>query len=337
MSALLAIDNLVVTYRSSGTLSQWLSRQAAPRIRAVDGVSLQLFKGDSFGLVGESGCGKSTLGRAVFRLTPAASGTVLFDGKNVLTMSRRPLLEFRRRAQMVFQDPFGSLNPRLTVFETLSEVLEVHNVCPANQRRDRVLSLLQRVGLSAALADRKAHGLSGGQCQRVGIARALAVGAELIVADEPISALDVSIQAQILNLLGELQRQGDLTLLLIAHDLGVVRYLCQRVAVMYLGRIVEEGPVERVFDDPCHPYTQSLIEAIPRMSPDAGVPGQSIQGEPPNPRERPEGCPFHPRCPKAMPECKSGLPPSAREVRGRRVWCLLYPESTNAPQSGTIK
>jgi peptide/nickel transport system ATP-binding protein len=336
MSALLKVDDLVVTYRSSGTLGQWLSRQAAPSVHAVDGVSLRLSRGDSLGLVGESGCGKSTLGRAVLRLTPARSGKVLFDGKDVLTMRGAALMEFRRRAQMVFQDPFGSLNPRLTVFETLAEVLEVHDVCPSNQRRERVLSLMQQVGLSPALADRRGRALSGGQCQRVGIARALAIGAELIVADEPVSALDVSIQAQILNLLSQLQQRGNLTLLFIAHDLGVVRYLCQRVAVMYLGRIVEEGPVERVFDDPCHPYTRSLIEAIPSMIPDAGIPGQSIQGEPPSPRDRPDGCPFHPRCRQAMPECKSGSPPTVREALGRHVWCLLYPESTNTPRSGAI-
>ena len=336
MSTLLEIDELVVTYRSSGTLGQWLSRQSAPRVHAVDGVSLRLSKGDSLGLVGESGCGKSTLGRAVLRLTPPTSGKVLFDGQDVLALRGAALMEFRRRAQMVFQDPFGSLNPRLTVFETLAEVLEVHDICPPGERRERVLSLMRQVGLSPALADRKGRALSGGQCQRVGIARALAIGAELIVADEPVSALDVSIQAQILNLLSQLREHGNLTLLFIAHDLGVVRYLCQRVAVMYLGRIVEAGPVERVFDDPCHPYTRSLIEAIPSMNPDAGIPGQSVQGEPPSPRDRPDGCPFHPRCPKAMPECKSGSPPSVREARGRHVWCLLYPESSDATRSEAI-
>ena len=282
----------------------------------MNGVSLAVERGETLGLVGESGCGKSTLGRAILRLTPASRGSVRFDGADVLELGNESLLGFRRRAQMVFQDPSASLNPRFTVFETLAEVLRVHRLCPRRDIRARVHELMAQVGLPLELAGRKGRSLSGGQCQRVGIARALAAGAELIIADEPVSALDVSIQAQILKLFRRLQRERHLTLLFISHDLGVVRYLCRRVAVMYLGRIVEEGPVARIFADPKHPYTRSLIEAIPRMDPDATLSGPVLAGEPPSPREQPAGCPFHPRCPRAMAECRVGAPPAAREVEG---------------------
>jgi len=322
--ALLEVRDLHVHYRGSRSLPDLLARRPGQTTRAVNGVSLSIERGETVGLVGESGCGKSTLGRALLRLTPASGGTVRFDGADVLGLGKEPLLRFRRRAQMVFQDPYASLNPRFTVFETLAEVLRVHRLCSRGEVRPRVHELMVQVGLPVELAGRKARSLSGGQCQRVGIARALAAGAEFLIADEPVSALDVSIQAQILKLFRQLQRERHLTLLFISHDLGVVRYLCRRVAVMYLGRIVEEGPVARIFADPKHPYSRSLIEAIPRMDPESTLSGPVLAGEPPSPRKQPAGCPFHPRCPRAMETCRAGAPPTAREVEGRRVACHLY-------------
>jgi peptide/nickel transport system ATP-binding protein len=230
----------------------------------------------------------------------------------------------------VFQDPYASLNPRRTVAATLGEIFSVHRLCDPREVEARVRELMARVGLPTELADRRAGGLSGGQCQRVGIARALAMGAELIVADEPVSALDVSIQAQILNLFTRLQHEMGLTLLFISHDLGVVRYLCRRVAVMYLGRIVEEGPTDEVFRNPKHPYTRALIDAIPRMDPAARLPAAQLGGEPPSPRNIPAGCAFHPRCPQAMPSCRQGEAPGRRGIEGRDVWCHLYPTAPAA-------
>ena len=325
MTPLLEIADLVVRYpgRSPGG-GGWPWRRP-PQVHAVNGVSLRIAPGETVGLVGESGCGKSSLGRAILRLTPAAAGRVAFDGEDVLGLRGEALLRFRRRAQMVFQDPLASLNPHLTVFETLAEVLRVHRLCPREAIAGRIRELMGQVGLPAMLAGRHGRSLSGGQCQRIGIARALAVGAELIVADEPVSALDVSIQAQILNLFLRLQRERKLTLLFISHDLGVIRYLCWRVAVMYLGRIVEEGPVEAVFRDPKHPYTRSLIGAIPRMAPDSTIAGAPLVGEPPSAQDQPAGCPFHPRCPEAMPQCRAGNAPPLAPIDQQRVWCHLYP------------
>jgi peptide/nickel transport system ATP-binding protein len=314
MSALLEVRGLEVRYRA---------RSGRGQVHAVNGVDLEIEEGETLGLVGESGCGKSTLGRAILALTPATDGSVQFRGAEILGKGSVPA-EYRRKAQMVFQDPFAALNPRMTVFETLAEVLKVHRIAPPAEIPARVIDLMGQAGLSPELAHRKARTLSGGQCQRVGIARALAVGAELIIADEPVSALDVSIQAQILNLFSRLQQQRKLAILFISHDLGVVRYLCRRVAVMYLGRIIEQGSAEAVFAEPLHPYTQSLAAAIPKMAADATVPGAPLGGEPPSPQNIPAGCPFHPRCPKAMDVCRAGAPPPAYEVEGRRVWCHLY-------------
>jgi peptide/nickel transport system ATP-binding protein len=331
--ALLEVRDLHVHYRGSRSLIDVLARRPGTMVRAVSGVSLSVERGETIGLVGESGCGKSTLGRAILRLTPASRGAVRYDGQSVLELGKESLLGFRRRAQMVFQDPYASLNPRFTVFETLAEVLRVHRLCPKGEIREHVHELMAQVGLPVELASRKGRSLSGGQCQRVGIARALAAGAEFLIADEPVSALDVSIQAQILKLFRHLQRERRLTLLFISHDLGVVRYLCRRVAVMYLGRIVEEGPVARIFADPKHPYTRSLIEAIPRMDPEATLHGSVLAGEPPSPREQPAGCPFHPRCPRVMAECRVGAPPAARQVEGRSVACHLYAASSRLGQA----
>ena len=291
-------------------------------LRAVDDVSMTIRRGETVGLVGESGCGKSTFGRLLLHLEKPSSGDVRFEGE-VVESSTLPRL--RRRAQIIFQDPFSSLNPRKTVRSTLEEVLAVHRVCPAHERRARVDDLLERVGLSADLAARRPRQFSGGQRQRIGIARALAVGPEFIVADEPVSALDVSVQAQVLNLLTKLQDELKLTYLFISHNLGVVRHLSQRVVVMYLGRVVEEAPTGALFDEPLHPYTQALIRAVPEIDPDkAGETTAAVEGDLPNPIHPPSGCHFHPRCRFAMDVCRIEYPHLREVAQGRAVACHLY-------------
>ena len=326
MTALLEVSDLTVHFRLSLGLGELVARKPRRVVRAVNGVSFSLGRGETLGLVGESGCGKTTLGRALLRLVQASSGRVTFDHEDVLNLDPASLFAFRRRAQMVFQDPHASLNPQMTVGQALAEVLRVHEVCPAGAIAERVASLMERVGLAGELASRRPAMLSGGQCQRVGIARALAVEPDLIIADESVSALDVSIQAQILNLFLRLQREMDLAMVFIAHDLGVVRHLCQKVAVMYLGRIVEFGPTEEVFNAPRHPYTAGLIEAIPKMRSDAAAPRTAIQGEPASPIDMPPGCPFHPRCSRAMDHCRLDPPPAPRFDGPVTVNCHLYPE-----------
>lgn len=273
-------------------------------VKALDGISFDVQRGKTLSLVGESGCGKTTAGRCILRLIEPTSGTVIFDGIPINTLKTRELRMLRRRMQPVFQDPFGSLNPRMTVYSVLSEILAVHNIVPRNKRRDRVYELLEMVGLSAESADRYPHEFSGGQRQRIGIARALAVEPELIVADEPISALDVSIQAQILNLLMDLQRRLGLTYIFISHDLSVVRHISDHVAVMYLGRIVEIGNTEDIFEKPVHPYTKALLAAAPTPDPDRKRMRIILQGDVPSPINPPSGCHFHPRCPDATDSCK---------------------------------
>ncbi len=323
MSALLEIEDLRVEFRH-GRLAELFSARSRGAVHAVNGVSLSVMRGETLGLVGESGCGKSTLARAILRLVAASGGRVRFDGADVLAMNAAELFDLRRRMQMVFQDPYGSLNPRLSVGAALREVLRVHRICQADEIEERVARLMADVGLPPELRGRRPAALSGGQCQRVGIARALAVGPEMIIADEAVSALDVSIQAQILNLFAELRRKMDLTLIFISHDLGVVRHLCEKLAVMYLGRIVEYGPTEGIFADPRHPYTQALIEAMPRMDPAAALPAQGLGGEPPSPAQVPAGCAFHPRCAMAMPACRQDPVPARHRLGARDVWCRLY-------------
>jgi peptide/nickel transport system ATP-binding protein len=325
MTALLEVRDLTVNYPLPFGLGEVMTRSPRRVIQAVNGVSLSLERGETLGLVGESGCGKSSLGRAILRLTAARSGQVLFDGTDVLALDKVGLFAFRKRAQMVFQEPHASLNPRLTVAESLAEVLRVHRVCRRTAIAARVLELLETVGLSADLRVRRPAALSGGQCQRVAIARALAMGPELLISDESVSALDVSIQAQILNLFMRLKREMDLTMMFISHDLSVVRHVCHRIAVMYLGRIVELGPTEQIFREPKHPYTQALLRAIPRMDPDAKPPAVAAASEPPSPVALSAGCAFHPRCPQAMDVCRVPPAPALRRSDQAEVACHLYP------------
>lgn len=330
MSKLLEVRDLHVHFKQPRSLLDLASGRPQRMVRAVNGVSLDLNQGETLGLVGESGCGKSTLGRAIVGLTPITSGTARTGDGSVPHDQGNGSLRPRHQAQMVFQDPVMSLNPRYTVGRGIAEALQVHQIVPPDRIADRVSELLETVGLSVELGKRRPRALSGGQCQRVGIARALAVKPDFIVADEAVSALDVSIQAQILNLFLHLQRARNLALLFISHDLGVVRHLCQRVAVMYLGRIVETGPTEEVFNDPKHPYTQALIAAIPRMDSAVGSASEMLAGEPPSPFDLPSGCPFHPRCRHAMPVCQVDPPPADFSAGAGTAACHLYAEGAKS-------
>jgi len=283
-------------------------RREVGTVRAVDGVSFEVRQGETLGLVGESGCGKSTTARAVLRLDPPTAGTVTFRGRDLGQLDPRHLRVARRDMQMIFQDPYASLNPRMTVAGAVREPLDIHRIGTAATRDERVAALLEQVGLSTDLADRYPHEFSGGQRQRVGIARALATSPSLIVADEPISALDVSIQAQIVNLLLDLKDSMGLTYLFIAHDLAMVRHVSDRVAVMYLGKLAELGPAEAVFLRPRHPYTRALVAAVPDPHAGAGAPPEPLRGEVPSPSDPPSGCRFHTRCPHATALCRERAP-----------------------------
>lgn len=317
---LVAVDGLVKHF----PVRKGVFSRVAGAVRAVDGLSFRIPKGQTLSLVGESGSGKTTAGRAILRLIEPTAGTVLFAGEDVTEFGRGSLRAFRKRAQIIFQDPFGSLNPRMTVYGMLAEVLHVHRIVPRAKRRDRVHELLARVGLSPEAAGRYPHEFSGGQRQRIGIARALAAEPEFIVADEPVSALDVSIQAQILNLLEDLQQQLGLTYLFIGHDLSVIRHISDQVAVMYLGRIVEIGPVRKIFEHPVHPYTRALLAAAPDPNAPAHQGRKMLSGDMPSPIAPPSGCRFHPRCPDAIPACAKH-DPALNEVGGeQRAACIVH-------------
>ncbi len=301
--------------------------QTVGHVKAVDGVSFQLRRGETLGLVGESECGKSTTGRAILRLIEPTAGQVIFDGEDLATLDHDRLRALRRRAQIVFQDPISSLNPRMTVGTMLREVLKVHRLAPKGPARSRRVSeLLEIVGLHPEDADRYPHEFSGGQRQRIGIARALAVEPDFMVCDEPVSALDVSVQAQVINLLRNLQKEFGLTYLFIAHDLAVVEHVSDHVAVMYLGKIVESGTAEDLYGSPQHPYTKALLSAVPRPDPKAARARQRIMlsGDVPSPMNPPSGCPFHPRCPHPGKdeECSRVVPPLEEKAAGHFTACI---------------
>jgi oligopeptide/dipeptide ABC transporter ATP-binding protein len=302
-----------------------------PVVYAVNDVSFAVETGETFAIVGESGCGKSTLGRLLLRLIDSTQGRVLYQGQDITHLHGAPMQRLRREMQLIFQDPFASLNPGMTVGQIVGEPIALHGLARNGaERRERVAQLLRTVGLQPAYADRYPHEFSGGQRQRIGIARALAGEPKLIVGDEPVSALDVSVQAQVINLLETLKQDLGLTLIMVAHDLAVIRHMSDRVAVMYLGEIVELAAVDALFDTPLHPYTQALLGAIPVSSPHERRARAALTGDLPSPTAPPPGCRFHPRCPHAKPLCSQERPPSETLADGRRVACHFWREIQNA-------
>jgi peptide/nickel transport system ATP-binding protein len=298
---------------------------------AVNGVSLEVKRGETLGIVGESGCGKSTLARCLVQLSPVTSGSVIFEGTDLTGLSRRRLRPFRRKFQLVFQDPYASLNPRRTVGDIVAEPMRINHLGSSSEIDARVRELFTTVGLDAAAINRYPHEFSGGQRQRIGIARSLSLSPTLVIADEPVSALDVSIQAQVLNLMADLQQEFNLTYVFIAHDLGVVRHVSNRVGVMYLGEFVEFGDAGSLYETPLHPYTEALLSVVPELN-DTDAPRREriiIAGDVPDPADRPSGCPFHPRCPVATDLCRVEKPELLTIVPGRQVACH-YPRNLDA-------
>ncbi|MFF2481677.1 ABC transporter ATP-binding protein [Paenibacillus sp. NPDC058071] len=316
---LLQVDGLTKHFPIKSALGRTVGT-----VKAVNGVSFQLSKGETFGLVGESGCGKSTLGRTLLRLIEPTAGKALYEGIDLFALGKRELNRYRQHMQMVFQDPYTSMDPRKRIGYTLEEPLKIHSIGNQAERTDKALSLLRKVGFSEEHYDRFPHEFSGGQRQRIGIARAIALGPQLIVCDEPVSALDVSIQSQVINLLEEVQQELGVSYLFIAHDLSVVRHIADRIGVMYLGEMVEQAPTDELFHRPLHPYTQSLLAAVPIPDPRAKRERIELQGEPPSPLHPPKGCVFHPRCPYAMAVCREAEPQKTTVSAGHEVQCHLY-------------
>ncbi len=319
--ALLSVNDLKMHF----PIRKGILRRTVGYVRAVDGVSFDVKAGETFGLVGESGCGKTTTGRSILRLIEPSGGQVFFNGKNVTKLSGTEMRKIRSEMQIVFQDPYGSLNPRYTVQQTLEEPMIIHNLyADASERKKRVMELLEVVGLSTSRMNRYPHEFSGGQRQRIGIARALAVNPKLIIADEPVSALDVSVQSQVLNLLDDLQKEFHLTYVFIAHDLSVVKHISNRVGVMYLGKMVELAESDRLYEKPMHPYTQALLSAVPIPNPEAKRERIILQGDLPSPANPPSGCYFHPRCQSCMDICKTTAPEWKEIEPGHFAACHLY-------------
>ena len=320
MEPLLTVDDLKVHF----PIKKGLLSRTVGYVYAVDGVSLTLRKGETIGLVGESGCGKTTTGMAILRLIEPTAGKVTYQGMNVSQMSKSQLRALRKEMQIIFQDPYSSLNPRMTVNQILSDPMEIHGVYQGRERKDRIAYLLEKVGLTPEQGRRYPHEFSGGQRQRIGIARALTLNPQLIIGDEPVSALDVSIQAQIMNLLIDLQEEFQLSYIIIAHDLAVVEYICDRIAVMYLGKIVETAFYRDLYISPQHPYTQALLSSVPVPDPRAVKDRTILKGDVPSPINPPSGCYFHPRCAHRMEGCDQGEP-ALKDIGGKHyVACYLY-------------
>ena len=330
---LLSADNLSKYFPLERGLLASLRGTSAAAVKAVEAVSLEVYAGQTLAIVGESGSGKSTLGRLLLRLLQPTGGRVLYQGDDIFNMNRAELRAFRRQAQIILQDPYASLNPRMRIGQIIREPLDIYREGTDAEREKRVHSLLERVGLSSAHARAYPSELSGGQRQRVGIAAALALSPQIIIADEPTSSLDVSVQAQTLNLLSDLQRDFNLTYVFITHDLGVVQHFSDRVAVMYLGKIVEEAPTAALFAAPQHPYTQVLFSAIPFPDPTRRINWELPKGEPPSPVDPPSGCHFHPRCPQVLPACSRIVPRLDATALDRKVACLLYDEGVPVARS----
>jgi len=328
MESILEVHGLKKYFFDHRGLLEMVFGGMAPPVRAVDGVSFRVGKGECLGLVGESGCGKTTVARLILRIYDLTEGEIQFEGQDIHSLSRNELKGIYQRIQIIFQDPRTSLDPRLKVAQIIGEPLEIHGKGSGKERKDRVMDLLSLTGLSPVHADRYPHEFSGGQQQRIAIARALAIDPAFVICDEPVSALDVSIQGQILNLLMDLQEKFGLSYLFITHDLAVARHICNRIGVMYLGKMMEVGETEEIFQNPLHPYTRALLSAIPHPDPELALQQIILKGDPPDPRRPPQGCRFSGRCPEALTECAEREPALKEWEGGHGAACLLLEKGT---------